>query len=199
MAVSRIKTSSVLQGFPKSRSLLAGNAAYDPAATFLIQRVAGTGSSGTITFSSIPSTYKHLQIRLLARSTQTGVSNISALIQCNSDTGSNYARHTLQGDGASALASGTSSTSLMTLFRITAASAAANIMGVGIVDIHDYQSTTKYKTLRSFAGQDENGVGSIRLQSGLWQSTSAISSLSIYLSSDSFTTTTSVALYGMLG
>jgi hypothetical protein len=190
--------SSVATGYD-GISLLAGNAAYDPAGFFLIQRVAGTGSSGTITFSSIPSNYKHLQIRLLARSTQTGVSNISALIQCNGDTGSNYARHTLSGDGASATASGTSSTSLMTLFRITAASAAANIMGVGIVDIQDYESTTKYKTLRSISGQDENGVGSIRLQSGLWQSTSAISSLSIYLSSDSFTTTTSVALYGMVG
>jgi hypothetical protein len=164
-----------------------------------IASATGTGSSGTITFSSIPATYKHLQIRLLARSTQTGVSNISALIQCNGDTGSNYARHTLSGDGASATASGTSSTSLMTLFRITAASAAANIMGVGIVDIQDYESTTKYKTLRSISGQDENGVGSIRLQSGLWQSTSAINSLSIYLASDSFTTSTVVALYGIKG
>ena len=164
-----------------------------------IASATGTGSSGTITFSSIPSTYKHLQIRLLARSTQTGVSNISALIQCNGDTGSNYARHTLLGNGASAVANATSSSSLMTLFRITAADATANTMGVGIVNIQDYESTTKYKTLRSISGQDENGVGSIRLQSGLWQSTSAINSLSIYLSTDSFTTSTVVALYGIKG
>ena len=164
-----------------------------------IATAVGTGSSGTITFSSIPSTYKHLQIRLLARSTQAAVTNVSALVRCNGDTGANYARHSLIGDGSTASASGSTSTASVTLFRITAAGAASDIMGVGILDILDYESTSKYKTLRSLAGQDENGVGSVRLQSGLWQSTSAITSVDVYLSSDSFTTTTQIALYGIKG
>jgi len=163
-----------------------------------IATATGTGSSGTITFSSIPATYKHLQIRLLARSTQVATS-VSASIQCNGDTGSNYARHTLNGDGATATSNSSSTAVSMTLFRITGASVTANIMGTGIVDIQDYQSTTKYKTFRSISGEDENGAGSIRLQSGLWQSTSAINSLNVFLASDSFTTTTVVALYGIKG
>ena len=80
MATSRIKTSSILQGFPKSRSLLAGNAAYDPAATFLIQRTT-LSSTGTVTFTSIPQTYKHLQIRFLARHSASG--NINGLVRLN--------------------------------------------------------------------------------------------------------------------
>lgn len=45
MATSRIKTSSILQGFPKSRSLLAGNAAYNP-----VPPAKATG--GTIVYSA---------------------------------------------------------------------------------------------------------------------------------------------------
>ena len=52
MATSRIKTSSVLQGFPKSRSLLAGNAAYNPQTVeYLV--VAGGGGGGSCRGSSL--------------------------------------------------------------------------------------------------------------------------------------------------
>ena len=45
MAVSRIKTSSVLQGFPKSRSLLTGNTAYNPFTQAIALATFGTGAS----------------------------------------------------------------------------------------------------------------------------------------------------------
>ncbi len=69
MAVSRVKTSSILQGFPKSRSLLAGNAYFQPTAyESIATTTVGAGGTSTITFSSIPSTYTHLQIRGIGRS-----------------------------------------------------------------------------------------------------------------------------------
>jgi hypothetical protein len=64
MATSRVKTSSILQGFPKSRSLLAGNTAYIPNYYQSIQTITvGSGGLATASFTSIPQTYKHLQIR----------------------------------------------------------------------------------------------------------------------------------------
>ena len=201
MAVSRVKTSSILQGFPKSRSLLAGNASYDPAATWLIQRVAGTGSSTTITFSSIPQTYKSLQVRWIARSTFSSSSAIVLKITVNSDSGSNYAYHQLFGDGSSATAAGSASqTELSYGGGMAGNSMTSGIVGAGILDILDYASATKTKTFRVFNGIDTNTTtGSVRLNSGLWNSTSAITSITFTANNGNFGTTTSFALYGMIG
>jgi hypothetical protein len=175
--------------------MLGGNAAFDPAATWLIQRVAGTGSSGTITFSSIPQNYKHLQLRIFTRLV-SGQSNPT--LTFNSDTGSNYARHLLSGDGATVTASGGSSlTSISSNLRAisTADTGVANI-----IDIHDYASTTKNKTVRIFTAWDANGSGSVRLASGLWMNTNAISTITIDAGAgNSFATNATFALYGMVG
>lgn len=175
----------------------------DPSATFLIQRVAGTGSSGTITFSSIPSTYTHLQIRYIARS-DAATTNRTITIRLNSDSASNYAYHNLYGDGASVTASGANATTGMIQRVIPAASATSNVMGVGLIDIHDYASTTKNKTLRSITGTDCNGIApstdwQISLQSGLWVNTNAITSISLISSTGNFTTASTFALYGVKG
>jgi len=198
MAISRVKTSSIPQGFPKSRSLLAGNTAYDPAATWLIQRVAGTGSAGNITFSSIPQTYKHLQIRVTSR--DTGTASV-AYMRLNSDSGTNYSLHRLTGTGSAVTASGfASQTEVVLTYIATDSSYAANIMGVGLVDIHDYASTTKNKTVRYFCGRDNNSTnGQISLQSSVWLSTSAITSITLIPGGTAFSTTSTFALYGMVG
>ena len=185
-----------MQGLPKSRSMLAGNSAYDPAATFLIQRVAGTGSSGTITFSNIPSTYKHLQIRMMAN--DGGNNNIG--IRFNGDSATNYASHILEGSGTAASASGL--TSVNRALYVGQATSVANIYGVSIVDVLDYGSTTKNKTVRSFVGWDSNNGGdggTVRLSSGLWLSTAAVTSISLVDLAGSFNTTSTFALYGFTG
>jgi len=184
--------------------MLAGNAAYDPAATWLIQRVNGTGSSGSITFSSIPQTYQHLQVRIISRDTTATNADIPLNLRLGNgsiDTGANYARHYLEGNGTSVSASGVASASTIQMIRASAGGGStANIHGVSIIDIHDYTSTTKNKTVRSFNGVDFNNAnGALGLTSGLWMSTSAVNTLRVYLSTGSFTTSTSIALYGYKG
>jgi len=200
MATSRIKTSSILQGFPKSRSLLAGNAGYDPAATWLIQRVAGTGSSGTITFSSIPQTYKHLQIRYQVFNTGSNTDYNDIRLRFNSDSGSNYARHELQGSDNTVSAFGVASTQQIFAGISNYGTSTTNPM-VGIIDIHDYQSSTKNKTVRILSGVDRNALtgSGITLRSGLWMNTAAITSIDLILTGNSYTTTSTIALYGMVG
>jgi hypothetical protein len=75
-----------------SGHLFAPSGAYDSIATTTL-----SSPAASITFSSIPATYTHLQIRGIARST-AAAGNVS--IAYNSDTGSNYAGHDLYGDGA---------------------------------------------------------------------------------------------------
>lgn len=151
----------------------------------------GTGSSTTITFSSIPSTYTHLQIRGIAF--DGGANNV--YIRANSDTGSNYARHRLLGQGVSVTSNG-----LATQTQIDSGmygGYTTNIMSVWTIDLLDYASTTKYKTFRGLAGYDQNGTGAIDVFSGLWQSTSAVTSISIIDSASNFNTQTTFALYGI--
>ena len=191
MATSRVKTSSILQGFPKSRSLLTGNTAYDPGATFLIDSVTvGAGGSSSINFTSIPSTYQHLQIRTSLFNNATGGINI----QYNGDTGANYTYHQLYGTGTAAFSnSGTSQNSGYIAYN----NAAGSNPTVAVVDILDYKNTNKYKTHRSLAGTDVNGSGgALTFFSGLWLNTAAISSINII---GTFTQYSKFSLYGYMG
>lgn len=165
-----------------------------------IATATGTGSSGTITFSSIPSTYQHLQIRGITRSDKASATENLELI-VNSDTGSNYSYHRLSGNGSSALAAGSATQSYIFLGSTPAASTTSNILSAITIDILDYASTSKYKTLRAMAGMDSNGQYTpfIGLLSGLWQSTSAINSITLRYDGTNFTTQTTFALYGIKG
>lgn len=153
----------------------------------------------TFTFSSIPSTYKHLQIRYTARDARLiGINSFNMTF--NGDTGSNYMRgHILYGTGSAAGASAlsTSFTSIQAGYE-AAASAAANTFGVGVIDILDYANTNKYKTSRTLCGTDLNGSGEIDFMSGLYMSTTAISSITLTVAtSANWATNTSFALYGV--
>lgn len=164
-----------------------------------IATAVGTGSSGTITFSSIPSTYTHLQIRYIGRVTNSDTAD-NIFMQFNSDTGSNYAWHYLLGDGASTATSGASSQSKILSGRVSAATATADIVGVGVIDVLDYVNTNKYKTVRVLTGQDRNGGGVATLHSGLWMNTGAVSTITITNgSATNFTTASTFALYGIKG
>ena len=170
-----------------------------PTAFESIATATGTGSSGTITFSSIPSTYQHLQIRILGRTSST---SRAGLIRFNSDTGSNYAYHELTGNGSTAGASGGASATEFTGVWVASSSEATNVHGVSIIDIHDYASTTKNKTTRAFSGMNNNGTATterIYLFSGLWINTNAINSISIVAGSGNWTTSSTFALYGIKG
>jgi hypothetical protein len=196
MSISSVKTGTI------GDSLLAGNAFYDPAATFLIQRQTLTTSASTVTFSSIPSTYKHLQLRVMAQSTR-GTYSDEWRLRVNGDTGANYAHHRLWGTGSSATASGGASATSVDPLMPSTDNATPDSFTVAIVDIHDYASTTKYKTIRAFGGNDTNYTASnngvVVLHSSLWQNTAAITSLTFSLAVASYTTRSTFALYGMVG
>jgi hypothetical protein len=149
----------------------------------------GTGASGVITFSSIPSTYKHLQIRYIGRSS----SGADGYITLNGSTSASR-RHWLTGDGASM--SGSNDTQGYVV-PTAGSSDATSIMGVGVIDILDYANTNKNKVTRTLGGIDRNGSGYVILYSGLWATTSAISSFTITATSGNWTTASTFALYGI--
>ena len=167
-----------------------------------IATATGTGSNYIIEFTSIPSTYSHLQIRIVANASYAVSSSLtgSLAVTFNSDTGANYSYHRLSGDGATAVSAGTADSTSMIFNTVPYGSTYADIYGAAIVDIADYASTTKNKTMRVFCGADANGSGNIRLTSGLWMSTSAVTSVKLTASSAiTLNTPTTFALYGIKG
>ena len=181
-----------------SRSMLVGNPYYIPSSFESIATVVGDDASTTLTFSSIPSTYKHLQIRFACLG-----DGISFRLRINGSTDANlYAYHLLRGNGATVAASGTTTgnNSYMPIVG-DVVGGLVNYPFVSIIDIHDYQNTSNYKTVRMLSGTNTNTAGTeeIQLKSGLFLSTSAISSLTFTTNGAVFASSSKIALYGIKG
>lgn len=168
-----------------------------------IASATGTGSNKTITFSSIPGTYQHLQIRILGNSSRTGAGDDDAYIRFNSDTGSNYAWHYMYGgfgDSTVYAGAGTSQTYAKYALYCTDQTY-STAYGASIIDIHDYSSTSKNKTIKTMMGVDHNGTAasSMWVVSGLWMSTSAITSIDVTMNGGNWASGSVVSLYGIKG
>jgi hypothetical protein len=162
----------------------------------------GSGGAANITFSSIPSTYKHLQIRSISRTNHSsGTDGDYLKITFNNDTSANYANHSLRGNGSSAYALGFSSQNAGWIGRSGATGLSANIFGALVTDVLDYTSTSKAKTVRNLGGYDGNGSGIVELDSALWFATpAAITSIKLESGSGTaFEQYSTFALYGIKG
>jgi len=153
--------------------------APDTGAMFPLGMVSvGSGGTANITFSSIPSTYKHLQIRGIAR-TNRALTRDALKITVNGNT-STYGYHNLFGNGSSPTSQGFSSEVDIAFNDIAGDTATASVFGVMIIDILDYASTTKVKTLRGLGGYDNNGSGVVGLNSGAYfGNTNALTSIKL--------------------
>lgn len=162
-----------------------------------IQTLNGTGSSSVITFSSIPGTYKSLQLRWVCR-TANGAANDTVFMTFNGDTGANYARHNLQGNGSTVSAGSATSGNNILFDAPPGNTAESNLHSVGVLDFIDYSATTKYKTSRHIFAADRNGSGALLLISGLWMNTAAVTSITLTTNSGAaFMTSSKFALYGV--
>jgi hydroxypyruvate isomerase len=158
----------------------------------LIQQLSPSAVS-TVTFSSIPSTYKSLQVRFNTIASGAFVYQV----QFNSDTSTaNYVGHNLNANSATVNASGYASGTNGSI-RINASNPGASTYpSVGIVDIIDYANTNKNKTVKALYGTNQNlTTFDQTVSSGIWLSTAAITSLTFGLNSGTITGT--VTLYGV--
>lgn len=174
MAITKVSNSGFKTGALKYDSFLAGNSTYYPPAMDSIATITvGSGGATEINFTSIPSTYTHLQLRFIWNTTLANWLSI----EFNSDTTtSNYRYHELRGTGSITYPE----TGNSKVFALQDVNAATSTFSAGVTDIFDYANTNKYKTTKNLVGYDRNGSGNIDLVSTLWMSTSAISSIRIF-------------------
>jgi hypothetical protein len=186
-----------------SGHLFAPSGSYDSIATTTV----GAGGTASISFTSIPSTYTHLQLRITARSTNASANGIVTGIRFNGDAASNYSLHYLsayQGVAQGVESAAIANASQMYAAVLSADGNAASIFSTTVVDILDYKNTNKNKTIRSITGYDINGSGSgyssTTLYSGSWRSTSAVTSIDFVMAAaGNYAQYSSFALYGIKG
>lgn len=169
--------------------------AYDALASVTV----GTAVS-SITFAGIPAGYQHLQLRVTARAGITNPGNDGGFLflRFNNDSSNYYATHQISGNGSTAAANAFTPVDGIYYQRFPGVNAGANIFGASVLDILDYQNTSKNKTLRNLAGFDNNGGGQIYFTSGLWPNTSAINSITLTAEgSTNFAQYSQFALYGV--
>jgi len=143
---------------------------------YLISSQTLSSLAASVSFSSIPSTYRSLQLRCQQnRSNATGSRDI--YVQFNSDTGTNYTSHLIYGTGSAVSAVSSDAATYGTIFGAT------DPTGVGsfIMDISDYASTTKYKTMFALGGmvQTSTPTGYASINSAAWKNTAAITSITL--------------------
>lgn len=193
MAVRSLKTGLY------SRSLLVGNTATSNSYESIATQTVGAGGAASVTFSSIPQTYTHLEIRGISRTASTGT---YAIFRPNGDANTaNYTLHMMYGNG-SAVTPYTSASGVFDgayVWYGSASSGMANYFGPGVVTILDYKNTSKYKTLDCISGTDNNGasVGYVFRASSAWLNTAAITSLTIVGQSGNLAEYSTFALYGI--
>lgn len=172
-----------------SGGVAASTNSYESIATVTV----GSGGSSGISFSSIPSTYKHLQIRCSIMNTTT---NNPRFTLNNDTTGANYYMHSIYNNipNVSTYNEANNAGGIAFAYNESTTSPTASI-----IDILDYANTNKNKTSRIMSGYDANGSGYLFYRSGLWMSTSAINRIDLAPTGGSFAQYSSFALYGIKG
>jgi hypothetical protein len=147
-----------------------------------------SGEVSSVTFSSIPQTYKHLQLRGVFERSGGDV----FVARLNADSGFNYSWHRLYGEGSFVGSDAGPSESGM---RLTV-SGASRQSGI-VCDVLDYSSTTKNTTFRSLAGF-ATFDRYINLSSGAWYSTAAVTTITLNTSA-TLIAGSRFSLYGIKG
>jgi len=168
----------------------------------LIETIILTAQVNSVEFSSLgtySSTYKHLQVRTVARSFAGGVAETDLLMRLNGDTGANYARHVLRGFSNSITSESQTSQTSMRVGNIAARSAAASEFSGAIIDILDAYSTTKNKTVKSLSGITPAYGTEMKLLSNLRISTHSTTSITLLPGQTPFEVGCRFSLYGLRG
>jgi hypothetical protein len=160
---------------------------YTPLATVTL----GTAKA-SVTFSSIPATYRDLV--LVCDNLKTTLSTSAVFIRFNGAS-SGYSNVLMRGNGTDAVSSSPAATSDRTFVTYSAEPTASNPTNC-IVQIMDYSATDKHKTVLS---RSNNASDATEALAGRYASTSAITSLQVGMDGAlSFAAGSTFSLYGVI-
>jgi len=160
-----------------------------PTPTYIpLQTITLGSSASSVTFASIPQTYRDLVL------VATPISSLTTDVdfRFNGDTGSNYSIVQASGDGSSTYSpSGTTTTLRPTYYG----GPGTSVGSVLTLQLMDYSATDKHKTT---LGRASRAAAGVEMNAGRWANTEAITSIVMFsLSGKTWSAGTVVSLYGI--
>ena len=176
MGVVRLSNAGI-RDFQKVDNFLAGNTAFSPDDEDFLEEVVLTSAASSVTFDNLDtySDYKHLQIRIVARSDRPSFNDDPIKMVFNADTGANYAWHRILGNGSTVTSSAAPSNSSLEMISVPAATSATDSFGASVIDILDFSDSSKNTTSRALTGMTDGTF--ITLTSGLYNNTLPVTSI----------------------
>ena len=166
-----------------------------PATYDFIASASGTGSSATVTFSSVPQTYTDLVLVSNYRCTTS--SNLLGLI-FNGDTGVTYSAVSLFYNTSTTSSNSDSAVVRGWIGLNTGGSTATDTFTVAVSNIMNYTSTNIFKTTQSHNGTVSGAAfNGVELTQSTWRSQSAITTVGVQTSAGFITADSTFALYGI--
>jgi hypothetical protein len=151
----------------------------------------GVGGAASISFSSIPSTYTDLIVKVSAR-TDYSAGTVQLLLSLNGSAASFSSRYLL-GNGAAA----SSGTLAQYVGQTEPSTYTSSTFSSHDIFIPNYAGSTN-KSYSSDSATENNATTSYAdLIAGLWSNTAAITSISLGLSSGNFVQYSTASLYGI--
>jgi hypothetical protein len=148
--------------------------------TLISSVTVGSGGASSIDFTSIPSTYTDLLVKVSGRSSRTGTtSGDSFSITFNGVGGTSYSDIAVRGSGSAAISYSDVSAASADLGRIPAAGQTASTFGNCEIYIPNY-TTSNYKSISVDTVTENNATEAYQtLLAGLFSNTGAITSITI--------------------
>lgn len=160
-----------------------------------IATLSGTGSSATISFTSIPQTYRNLQFRLNTQSTNSGNGYSYINIRINTNTSAYY---TIYSEGLTTWTNYFDVNTTNATAGYAAYNTDANRTGLSILDIYNYTNTSQRWAYRFLAGYGVENNSIVAFGNGSQNtSTGAITRVDFVMGSGNFATKSEIALYGI--
>lgn len=157
----------------------------------------GAGGAATIQFSSIPSTYTDLCIKVSARVDAAANYQSVAMAFNGGSPASAFSQRWVVGDGSTAGSGSYGANTTLYPMYAPGSSATSSTFGNGEIYICNYSSTSQYKSI-SIDAVTENNATDVRIELGamLWSSNNAVSSITLY-GNTNFVQYSTATLYGI--
>jgi hypothetical protein len=138
--------------------------------------------AASVTFSGIPATYEHLQLRGSVKGGRSGSTN-NTMVTLNGDTGTNYSNHSMFASASTAYASGYTGLSGFFTYYNTTPSVTNNASSYAtfVMDILDYRNANKNTTVACLWGAWLDTYWYLYNTSGLWDDTAAVTSVTVIM------------------
>lgn len=187
-------TTQSARGYGFGSLVAAGDGSFESISTTTL-----SASTSSLTISSIPSGFQHLQLRCDVRVSAGSAAGNYANLRLNGDTGTNYTYNYIESNGSGGQGTGGTGNQdrLYGSYISNDGGNSSGYFSSMFIDIFDYSNTSKYKTWRCFGGYQDRSIGRISSMAGHWLSNTAVNSIFLEPQGASWVAGSTFALYGI--